>query len=79
MLRIRFAYSKLRLGNVTAGSYFGGSAFTNVWKRKKNCYIHQASSIERSKFIGLNREKKKVLPKFHQKVVKIVSFFRLLR
>ena len=75
MQRIRFAYSKLRLGSVTAVSYFGVSPRKRMEAKNKLLYSLSFHHRER-KFIGLNREK--LPPKFYQNVVKIVSFFPLL-
>jgi len=57
MLRIRFAYSKLRLGNVTAGNYFGVSVHKRMEANNKLLYSLSFHHRER-KFIGLKCEKK---------------------
>jgi hypothetical protein len=56
MLRIRFAYSKLRLGNVTAGNYFGISVHKRMEANSKLLYSLSFHHRER-KFIGLKCEK----------------------
>ena len=56
MLRIRFAYSKLHLGNVTAGNYFGVNVHKRMEANNKLLYSLSFHHRER-KFIGLKWEK----------------------
>ena len=75
MLRIRFAYSKLLLGNVTARNYFG----IRVHKRMEanNKLLYSLSFHHREgKFTGLKYEK--ATDEISQKMVKIASLFPLL-
>jgi len=55
-MRIRFVYSKLRLGNVTAGNYFGISVHKRMEANNKLLYSLSFHHRER-KFIGLKCEK----------------------